>query len=167
MPGAPMARTAYDPAYKGKVNFPTSWRDLEWLIKRSPIPVVVKGVLRADDAVRCADMGARAVIVSNHGGRHLDTAVTTAAVLPDIAAALRGKAEVYVDGGIRRGTDIVKALALGARAVLIGRPVIWGLSLQGAAGVRDVLVHLREELLRAMQLCGMASPSGATRDLVV
>lgn len=166
MPGAPMARTAYDPAYKGQVNFPTSWRDLEWLIKRSPIPVVVKGVLRADDAVRCADMGARAVIVSNHGGRHLDTAVTTAAVLPDIAEVLRGKAEVYVDGGIRRGTDIVKALALGARAVLIGRPVIWGLSVQGAAGVRDVLVHLREELLRAMQLCGMASPSDATRDLV-
>ena len=166
MPGAPMARTAYDPAFKGKVNFPTTWRDLEWLVKRSPIPVIVKGVLRADDALRCVELGARAVIVSNHGGRHLDTAMTTVAALPDIATALSGKAEVYVDGGIRRGTDILKALALGARAVLIGRPVIWGLSVHGADGVSAVLTHLREELLRAMQLCGVASPAEVTRDLV-
>ena len=126
MPGSPMARTFYHPDFAGKVLYPATWRELEWLGKRSPMPVIVKGVLRADDAVRCAECGARAIIVSNHGGRHLDTTVTTAAAIGEVAAALAGKAEVYVDGGIRRGTDILKALALGARAVLIGRPVIWG-----------------------------------------
>jgi len=166
MPGRPMARTAYDPEYRGKVMFPTTWRDLEWLIKRSPLPVIVKGVLRADDAKRCVEMGAKAVIVSNHGGRHLDTAMPTAAALPEIAAALKGKAEVYVDGGIRRGTDILKALALGARAVLVGRPPIWGLAVNGADGVAAVMNHLRDELLRAMQLSGIASPQDATPDLV-
>jgi isopentenyl diphosphate isomerase/L-lactate dehydrogenase-like FMN-dependent dehydrogenase len=166
MPGQPVTRTAYDPAHLGKVMFPTTWRDLEWLIKRAEIPVVVKGVLRADDAKRCAEMGAKAVIVSNHGGRHLDTAMTTAAALPEIAAALRGVAEVYVDGGIRRGTDILKALALGARAVLVGRPPVWGLAVDGAEGVAAVMNHLRAELLRAMQLCGVPTPLDATPDLV-
>ena len=105
-------------------------------------------------------------MVSNHGGRHLDTTVTTAEVIGEVADAVAGKAEVYVDGGIRRGTDILKALALGARAVLIGRPVLWGLSVRGAQGVRDVLDHLRGELVRAMQLAGAVSVSEATRDLV-
>ena len=133
MPGAPIARTAYDPTRKGVVMFPTTFRDLEWLVARTPLPVVVKGVLRGDDALRCIEAGAKAIIVSNHGGRHLDTTVTTAEVIGEVADAVAGKAEVYVDGGIRRGTDILKALALGARAVLIGRPVLWGLSVRGAA----------------------------------
>ncbi len=166
MPGSPMARTAYHPDFAGKVLFPATWRELEWLVKRSPMPVLVKGVLRADDAVACAEHGAKAVIVSNHGGRHLDTTVTTAAAVEEIASALAGKAEVYVDGGIRRGTDILKALALGARAVLIGRPAIWGLTMNGADGVRDVLEHFRVELVRAMQLTGCASLKDITRDLV-
>jgi len=166
MPGSPMARTAYHPDFVGKVMYPATWRELEWLVKRSPMPVMVKGVLRADDAVRCAECGARAIVVSNHGGRHLDTTVTTAAVIGEVAAALAGKAEVYVDGGIRRGTDILKALALGARAVLIGRPVIWGLAVHGADGVTMVLEHLRTELLHAMQLTGTASLAEATPDLV-
>jgi 4-hydroxymandelate oxidase len=166
MPGSPMARTSYHPDFAGKVLFPATWRELEWLVKRSPVPVLVKGVLRADDAVACAEHGARAVIVSNHGGRHLDTTVTTAVAVGEIAAALSGKAEVYVDGGIRRGTDILKALALGASAVLVGRPVIWGLTVHGADGVRDVLEHLRVELVRAMQLSGTASLKDITRDLV-
>src|SRR6185312_13626541 len=166
MPGSPMARTAYHPDFVGRVLYPAGWRELEWLVKRSPIPVMVKGVLRADDAVRCAEHGARAIIVSNHGGRHLDTTVTTAAVIGEIAAALAGKAEVYVDGGIRRGTDILKALALGAQAVLIGRPVIWGLAVDGADGVRAVLDHLRDELIRAMQLSGAARLKDLTPDLV-
>jgi 4-hydroxymandelate oxidase len=122
MPGQPIARTAYDPARKGVVMFPTTFRDLEWLVKRTPLPVVVKGVLRADDALRCIDVGVKGIMVSNHGGRHLDTTVSTAEVLAEIAAAAGRNAEVYADGGIRRGTDIVKALALGARAVLLGRP---------------------------------------------
>ena len=166
MPGAPMARTAYDPEFKGKVNFPTTWRELEWLIKRAPMDVIVKGVLRGDDAVRCVELGAKAVIVSNHGGRHLDTTVTTADACAEVVDAIASKAEVYVDGGIRRGTDIVKALALGARAVLIGRPVLWGLATSGADGVQAVLVHLRDELIRTMQLCGVARLAEITRDLV-
>jgi 4-hydroxymandelate oxidase len=166
MPGSPMARTFYHPDFAGKVLYPATWRELEWLAKRSPMPVIVKGVLRADDALRCVDCGARAIMVSNHGGRHLDTTVTTAAAIGDIAAALSGKAEVYVDGGIRRGTDILKALALGARAVMIGRPAIWGLAVHGADGVTDVLEHLRVELVRAMQLTGAASLKDVTPDLL-
>ena len=161
-----MARTAYDPTLKGKVMFPATFHDLEWLAKRSPIDVIVKGVLRGDEAVRCLNAGAKAVIVSNHGGRHLDTTVTTCAALPDVLDAVAGKAEVYVDGGIRRGTDILKALALGARAVLVGRPVLWGLATSGANGVTAVLDHLRSELVRAMALAGVPTLSEATPDLV-
>jgi 4-hydroxymandelate oxidase len=167
LPGEPMARNAYDPANRNVVRFPTTWNDLDWMVRRSPIPLVVKGVLRADDALRCVEAGAKAVIVSNHGGRHLDTAIASADALPEIAAALAGKAEVYVDSGIRRGTDIVKALALGARAVLIGRPVLWGLSTSGAEGVREVIEHLRTELVRSMALCGAANLAECTNDLVV
>jgi len=166
MPGQPMARTAYHPDFAGKVMYPATWRELEWLVRRAPMPVMVKGVLRADDARHCAELGAGAVIVSNHGGRHLDTTVTTASVIGEIAAALAGHAEVYVDGGIRRGTDVLKALALGARAVLIGRPVIWGLAVNGAEGVRDVLDYFRIEFTRAMQLGGVASLAQITPDLV-
>lgn len=166
MVGQPVARTAYDPDRKGIVMFPTNFRDLEWLAKRTAMPVVVKGVLRGDDALRCIDAGARAVMVSNHGGRHLDTTVTTAEVIAEIADAVGSKAEVYVDGGIRRGTDILKALALGARAVLVGRPPLWGLSVAGAAGVQAVIEHLQDELVRAMRLTGTPALAEATRDLV-
>lgn len=166
MVGQPVSRTAYDPERKGIVMFPTNFRDLEWLAKRTAMPVVVKGVLRGDDALRCIDAGARAVMVSNHGGRHLDTTVTTAEVIAGIVDAVGSKAEVYVDGGIRRGTDILKALALGARAVLVGRPPLWGLSVAGAAGVQAVLEHLQDELVRAMRLTGTPALAEATRDLV-
>ena len=130
------------------------------------MPVVVKGVLRGDDALRCVDCGVKGIMVSNHGGRHLDTTVTTAEVLGEIADAVGRSAEVYVDGGIRRGTDILKALSIGARAVLIGRPILWGLATGGADGVRAVLEHLHDELVRAMQLCGLARLAEAKRDLV-
>jgi 4-hydroxymandelate oxidase len=166
LPGAPIARNAYDQTFSGSVTYPVSFKDLQWLVGRSPLPVIVKGVLRGDDAVRCIEAGAKAIIVSNHGGRHLDTTVTTADALRDVAAAVGATAEVYVDGGIRRGTDIVKALALGARAVLVGRPTLWGLAVRGADGVRDVLEHLRLELVRTMALCGVASLKEATPDLV-
>jgi 4-hydroxymandelate oxidase len=166
LPGQPAATHSYGAAHSGTVTYPATWRDLEWLVGRSPIDVVVKGVLRADDALRCVDLGAKAIIVSNHGGRHLDAALATADALPAIAAAVGPAAEVYVDGGIRRGTDIVKALALGARAVLIGRPAVWGLATGGADGVRDVFAHLRAELMRTMALCGVAKLDEVTRDLV-
>ena len=105
-------------------------------------------------------------MVSNHGGRHLDTTVTTAEVIGEVAAAVGRNAEVYVDGGIRRGTDVLKALALGARAVLLGRPPLWGLACNGAAGVQAVMEHFREELVRAMQLTGTPTLADATPDLV-
>jgi 4-hydroxymandelate oxidase len=167
LPGQPAAAHGYGAAHSGSVTFPATFDDLAWLVRRSALPVLVKGILRADDAERCVELGAHGVIVSNHGGRHLDAAIATADALSDIAAAVGGKAEVYVDGGIRRGTDIVKALALGARAVLIGRPAVWGLALAGADGVRDVFDHLRGELVRTMALCGVAKVEEITRDLVV
>ena len=111
-------------------------------------------------------MGARGIVVSNHGGRHLDTAVTSADALPEVVAAVGGRAEVYVDGGIRRGTDILKALALGARAVMIGRPVLWGLTMRGAEGVRDVVRYFGDDLRLAMALAGVPTLVEATPDLV-
>jgi 4-hydroxymandelate oxidase len=166
MVGQPIARTAYDIERKGVVMFPTNFANLQWLVQRAGMPVVVKGVLRGDDARRCVDCGVKGIMVSNHGGRHLDTTVTTAEVLAEIVAAVGKTAEVYVDGGIRRGTDVVKALALGARAVLLGRPPLWGLSVGGAAGVQAVMDHMRDEMVRAMRLCGAASLAALTPDLV-
>ncbi|MEX2035528.1 MAG: alpha-hydroxy acid oxidase [Xanthobacteraceae bacterium] len=166
MAGQPIARTAYDPERKGVVMFPTNFSDLQWLVQRAGMPVVVKGVLRGDDARRCVDCGVKGIMVSNHGGRHLDTTVTTAEAIAEVADAVGKSAEVYVDGGIRRGTDIVKALSLGARAVLVGRPPLWGLAVNGAAGVQAVMEHLHDEMLRAMQLCGAASVAALTPDLV-
>jgi 4-hydroxymandelate oxidase len=166
LPGQPIAQNSYKPDYSGRVTFPATWRDLKWLVKRSPIDVVVKGVLRGGDAMRCVEAGAKAIIVSNHGGRHLDGTIATADALDEIVDAVDGNAEIYIDGGIRRGTDIVKALALGARAVLVARPVIWGLALDGADGVRAVLDHLRAEMVRTMALCGVARLDAITADLV-
>lgn len=136
--------------------------DIGWLAELSGgLPVLVKGVLRPDDAVACAGHGAAGVIVSNHGGRQLDGAVATADALPAVAAALRGSpAEVYVDGGIRTGYDVLAALALGARAVFVGRPVLWALACGGADGVRGVLGSLTAELARAMALAGAATVAG-------
>ena len=166
LPGQPIAQNSYKADYSGRVTFPATWHDLEWLVARSPIDVVIKGVLRGDDAVRCAEAGAKAIIVSNHGGRHLDAAVASADALPEVAAAVAGRAELYVDGGIRRGTDIVKALALGARAVLVARPAIWGLACDGAEGVRAVLDHLHGELVRSMALCGVTKLEDIKPDLL-
>jgi len=137
-----------------------------WLADRSGLPVLVKGVLRGDDALACLDAGAAGVVVSNHGGRQLDTVVATADALAEVAAAVGDRGEVYVDGGIRRGTDVVKALALGARAVLVGRPVLWGLAVGGAAGVERVLSGLAGELRLAMALCGAPDLARLTPDLV-
>ncbi|MGH8225675.1 MAG: alpha-hydroxy acid oxidase [Gammaproteobacteria bacterium] len=131
-----------------------SWDYLDWLCANTSLPVVVKGLCRGDDARRCVEHGARAVIVSNHGGRQLDTCPATAEVLPHVVAALDGACEVYVDGGIRRGSDVLKALALGARAVLLGRPILWGLAAAGEEGALAVLELLRREFSDAMALVG-------------
>ena len=140
--------------------------DIGWLRSSTGLPVVVKGVLRGDDARRCVDAGAAGVVVSNHGGRQLDGAVSGAAALPEVVAAVGGDAEVLVDGGVRRGTDVVKALALGARAVLVGRPVLWGLATDGSAGVQAVLEQLVGELDLALALCGCASLAEVSPDLL-
>jgi isopentenyl diphosphate isomerase/L-lactate dehydrogenase-like FMN-dependent dehydrogenase len=126
----------------------------------------VKGILTAEDAELAVKYGASAIIVSNHGGRQLDGVVSSIEALPEVVAAVDGRCEVYMDGGIRRGTDILKALALGARAVLIGRPVIWGLAVNGQEGVRHVLELLRNELALAMALAGCPSLAEIQRSLV-
>jgi 4-hydroxymandelate oxidase len=143
-----------------------TWADIEWLRSVTRLPIVIKGLVRPDDARRAVDAGAAAVVVSNHGGRQLDTAPATITVLESVVHAVAGRAEVYVDGGIRRGTDVVKALALGARAVLVGRPVLWGLGLDGRAGVAEVFAMLRRELDLAMALCGCANLAAIDRTLL-
>jgi 4-hydroxymandelate oxidase len=131
-----------------------SFADLDWLCGCTRLPVVVKGVCRGDDALRITDRGAKAIVVSNHGGRQLDTAPATCEVLPPIVDAVGDLCEVYVDGGIRRGSDVLKAIALGARAVMIGRPILWGLCAGGEQGAAAILEILRRELDEAMLLCG-------------
>ena len=143
-----------------------SWDVLEWVADKTDLPVILKGVVRPDDALRAADHGVAGIVVSNHGGRQLDTSPATIEVLPDIAKAVGDELEVYIDGGIRRGTDVIKALALGARAVLVGRPVLWGLAYDGQAGVERVLEILRDEVDLAMALCGACDVSEVTGDLV-
>jgi 4-hydroxymandelate oxidase len=128
--------------------------DLDWLCGCTRLPVVVKGLCRGDDARRSVEHGAKAVVVSNHGGRQLDTAPATCEVLPNVLEAVGDSCEVYVDGGIRRGSDVLKAIALGARAVLVGRPILWGLAINGHQGATQVLEILRRELDEAMLLCG-------------
>jgi len=122
----------------------------------SPLPVLVKGVLAPADARAAADHGAAGVVVSNHGGRQLDGVPAPITMLPAIRDAVAGDIEILIDGGVRRGTDVLKALALGARAVMLGRPVLWGLTLDGSNGVRAVLEHIRYELDLAMALAGVA-----------
>jgi 4-hydroxymandelate oxidase len=154
-------------AYIGAALDPSlSWKDVAWLRSITPLPVILKGVARADDARRAVDAGVAAIVVSNHGGRQLDAAPATAEALPRVADAVAGRCEVYVDGGVRRGADVVKAVALGARAVLVGRPVLWGLAWDGARGVERVLALLRSEIDTTMALTGCASMSDVTRDLV-
>jgi 4-hydroxymandelate oxidase len=144
-----------------------SWADLDWLAGLSPLPVIPKGILHPADASLAVDHGARAMIVSNHGGRQLDGAVASLDALPAVVDAVAGRAEVLVDGGVRRGGDVLKALALGARAILIGRPVYWGLAVDGDTGVRHVLELLRAELALDLMLCGLASPDQVNCNLLV
>ena len=146
-----------------------TWRDVSWLRSITHLPVLVKGIVRPDDAVRAAEAGAAGIVVSNHGGRQLDTSPATLDVLPEIADALSARGhsiELLMDGGVRRGTDVLKALALGARAVLVGRPILWGLGAAGEAGVAMVLRMLRDELDLAMALAGAPTVADITRDLV-
>jgi len=143
-----------------------SWRDVEWLRSITKLPVIIKGIVRADDARRAVEAGASGIVVSNHGGRQLDALPATIDALPYVALAAAGRAEVYVDGGIRRGLDVVKAIALGARAVLIGRPVLWGLAADGEHGVARILEMLQREIDNTMGLCGCPRVDNITADLL-
>ena len=143
-----------------------SWDDIAWLRKTTALKIVLKGVTHPEDARLAVDAGVHALMVSNHGGRQLDTVPATVGLLPAIADAVDGSLPLMLDGGIRRGTDVVKAIALGARAVAVGRPVFWGLAVGGEEGVAHVLEILRTELERALILCGCGSLSDVTRDLV-
>lgn len=141
-------------------------KDVAWIRDVTQLPVVVKGVVRGDDARRAVDHGATGIVVSNHGGRQLDTAVPGVRALPEVVEAVGDAAEVFMDGGVRRGTDVIKAIALGARAVLLGRPALWGLAVNGEEGLVDVMTLLRDEIDLAMALCGCRDVSEITRDLI-
>ena len=150
----------------GLINASLTWADLEWIRAASDLPLVVKGVLAADDAARCFDRGASAVVVSNHGGRQLDRVPATIDALEDIVTATEGRGEIYLDGGIRRGTDVVTALALGARAVFLGRPYLYALAAGGERGVAMCLDLIRAEVLNAMALLGAPTVADITRSHV-
>jgi 4-hydroxymandelate oxidase len=143
-----------------------TWKDIETIAGKLKVPVIVKGICRPNDALQAVEHGARGIIVSNHGGRQLDSAPATIEALPAVVQALGGCVPVLVDGGIRRGTDVLKALASGANAVLVGRPVLWGLATGGESGVAEALEMLRKEFDLAMALSGCASLDDITPDLL-
>jgi isopentenyl diphosphate isomerase/L-lactate dehydrogenase-like FMN-dependent dehydrogenase len=151
----------------GEIVDPTlTWRDLEWLQERCPLPLLLKGILSAEDALLAAEHGAAGVIVSNHGGRQLDGVAASLDALPEVVEAVGERVEVLLDGGVRRGTDVLKALALGARAVLAGRAIVWGLAVAGEQGVREVLDLLRAEIALGLTHLGCRSPAEVTRAYV-
>jgi isopentenyl diphosphate isomerase/L-lactate dehydrogenase-like FMN-dependent dehydrogenase len=143
-----------------------TWDVIPWLRSLTPMPILLKGILTAEDALIAVEHGVDGIIVSNHGGRQLDGAIASIEALPEVVEAVAGRCEVYVDGGIRRGSDVLKALALGARAVLVGRPILWGLAVDGQAGVERVLKLLHGELEMAMALSGKPTLADIDRSLV-
>jgi 4-hydroxymandelate oxidase len=162
---APHLRAGADPAVATEQNPTANLDDIGWLSAVSGLPVLVKGVLRADDARRCLDAGAAGLVVSNHGGRQLDRAVAPAHALREVVAAAGG-APVFVDGGVRAGLDVLTALALGAAGVLVGRPFAWALAAGGAAGVQQLIEAFDDELAHVLGLAGCPTVAAATADLV-
>ncbi|WP_254655313.1 alpha-hydroxy acid oxidase [Roseobacter sp. GAI101] len=165
-PPRPHLRDGQSVVFDGMMVFAPTADDLARLIADSPVPVIVKGCLRPADATRLIDLGAQGIIVSNHGGRVLDTVPAPITQLAAVVDAVAGAVPVYVDGGIRRGSDVFKALALGAQAVLVGRPVMHGLIVDGPRGASQVLRRLRDELEVTMALCGCATVADITPDLL-
>jgi 4-hydroxymandelate oxidase len=143
-----------------------SWDDIAWIREHAPLPILVKGVLTAEDALIAVDRGADGIVVSNHGGRQLDGVAAGISVLPEVVDAVAGRVPVLVDGGVRRGADVFRAIALGAAAVMVGRPTCWGLAVGGEEGVADVLRILRSELENAMSLAGTRTVAEITRAFV-
>jgi 4-hydroxymandelate oxidase len=147
-------------------RFPVTWSDVEWYRAQTKLPLVLKGVMDPDDAEQCLQLGASAIIVSNHGGRNLDTTPATIEMLPAVVERVAGRVPVLIDGGIRRGTDVLKALALGATAVGIGRPYLYGLAVEGADGVKGVVNILRNELEMAMASTGRPTIASINRSVL-
>lgn len=143
-----------------------TYKDLEWICSESKLPVLVKGILREDDALKAISHGAKGIVVSNHGGRQLDTTISTIEAFREVANAVKGRVPLLVDGGIRRGVDVLKALALGADAVLLGRPLLWGLAIEGTEGAQFVLETIQAEFENAMILAGCTNISEITSDLI-
>jgi 4-hydroxymandelate oxidase len=161
IPGAPESSQWVRPPQQ-----PVTWEEVAWFRSLTSLPIVLKGIMTAEDAADCVRHGIEGIVVSNHGGRVLDGVQGTAEVLPEIVDAVNGRCEVYLDGGVRRGTDVLKALALGARAVLIGRPFWYGLAVDGEAGVRNILEILRSELRHAAAFAGRPTIASIDRSLV-
>ena len=159
----PMRYASVGPALEQSV---VTWADLDWIRQVWSGAIVVKGLLTADDARRAVDAGADAIVVSNHGGRQLDTVSATLRALPEVVAAVNGRIEVLADGGIRRGGDIAKALCLGARAVLVGRAYAYGLAAAGGDGVTRAIEILRADLVRTLKLLGCGSTADLDRSYV-
>ena len=145
---------------------PLTWSDIEWLRSLTSMPIVIKGIRTAEDARLCVEHGVEGVYVSNHGGRQVDGTLSAIETLPEVVEAVGDRAEVYFDSGVRRGVDVIRALALGARAVLIGRPFLFGLAVDGEAGVGKILEMLRTEFDRALAYCGATNIVGITRSMV-
>jgi isopentenyl diphosphate isomerase/L-lactate dehydrogenase-like FMN-dependent dehydrogenase len=152
-----------DPNYPARLT----WDDVEWLRKTTRLPVGLKGIMTARDARRAVDSGVEIIWVSNHGGRQLDQTQATIDALPAIVDAVEGRAEIVIDGGFRRGTDVIKAVALGANVVALGRTVLWGLAADGGDGVACALEILRAEIRTSLGLCGQTSIRGLRPDLVI
>ena len=152
--------------FSGVLDAALSWKDLEWLLSFAKIPLLVKGVLNPDDADRAVKTGVAGIMVSNHGGRNLDTLPATIDALPQVADKVGGRVPVFVDGGIRRGTDVLKGVALGANAVLIGRPYLYGLGAAGEAGVTKVVNILQREFQMAMMLTGRTSIGSIDKSVI-
>jgi len=153
-------------AFAWMLDASVTWKDVDWLRSLTKLPVILKGICRADDARRAVENGANGIVVSNHGGRQMDTAPATIEALPRCADAVEGRLPILLDGGVRRGLDVLKAIALGATAVQVGRPILWGLAASGQQGVESALGLLRQELDLAMALAGCPNLKAITRDLI-
>jgi isopentenyl diphosphate isomerase/L-lactate dehydrogenase-like FMN-dependent dehydrogenase len=162
IPGS-LERRDFHAALSKIVDATLTWRDLEWLREQSPLPLLLKGILSSEDALLAVEHGVDGVIVSNHGGRQLDGVAASLDALPEVVEVVDGRLEVLLDGGVQRGTDVLKALALGARAVLAGRAVVWGLAVGGEQGAREVLDLLRAEIALGLMHLGCRSPADVTR----
>lgn len=151
---------------KENIDPSLNWKDIDWLRTVTNLPIIIKGINCKEDALIAVDYKAEGIVVSNHGGRQLDTCKATIDILSEISDAVNGETEILMDGGIRRGTDILKALALGAKAVLTGRPVLWGLACNGEKGVKDILNIFRKEFDLAMSLCGLTDVKMISKEII-